>query len=409
MADAMESVSTLNGLFKEVYADGIKDLVPNGTKIQQKIPFIRKEKELGKTYNQPVILSYCAGFTYAAPNSGAYSLNDTIPGTMKNASVDGYQMLLREQMDYESAAKSARGRNAFVDGTQLLFENMQKSFRKRLEHSLLYGGSGIAQVSSYSSPTITLNASYFAPGIWAGAEGSSVDVYNGSTKRGTDTIASVDVENYTITLATGVSGTASGDKIYWTGSYGNEMSGIYSILTNSGSLFGISAASYTLWKTPQYANGGKALNFAGLRKAISKAVGKGGLDEDVSVFVNPKTWDNLLDDLASLRRLGADDQGKSKSSKYVVGASEIEFFSQNGRITIIPSIYIWEGFALGLTTEYWKRPGAQDVSFNTPGYGEQIFFHIPTRAGFEVRAFTDQAVFSEAPAKNFLITGIVNA
>ena len=96
MADSPATVSSLNGLFKEVYPEGLRDLIPNGTKIQKRISFVRADKELGKSYNQPVVLAYPNGFTLAAAGAGAFSLNDSNTGTLKNASLDGSQILLRE-------------------------------------------------------------------------------------------------------------------------------------------------------------------------------------------------------------------------------------------------------------------------------------------------------------------------
>jgi hypothetical protein len=408
MADAPATVSSLNGLFKEVYPEGIKDLIPNGTKVQKRIPFIAASKELGKQYNQPVTLAYPNGYTFAAAGAGAFTLNDSNTGTMKNAALDGSQILLREQMDYESAAKSNRGRNAFMDGTKLMFKNMQLSMRKTLEVELLYGSMGLCTVLSYSNPTITVTTAEWAPGIWSGLEGRKVTVYEAATTtaRGSTTIASVDIVNRTITLAADVSGTTTGDTVYFESAVSSEMSGIHKILSNTGSLFGISASTYSLWKSVSYSASSAALTFAKVRKAVALAVAK-GLDDDCELYVNPKTWDNLMDDLAALRRI---NEKSGKSSSYSIGAEEIVFFSQNGKIAIVPSIYVKEGYAFGLCPEDWKRPGAQDVSFQTPGsMKDEIFFHLPTKAGFEVRAYTDQAVFCEAPGRQFVITGIVNA
>lgn len=408
MADSPATVSSLNGLFKEVYPEGLRDLIPNGTKIQKRISFVRADKELGKSYNQPVVLAYPNGFTLAAAGAGAFSLNDSNTGTLKNASLDGSQILLREQMDYESAAKSARGRNAFMDGTKLMFKNMQMSMRKTIECELLYGSMGLATVASYSSPTITVTTAEWAPGIWAGLEGRKITVYNGtsSSARGSDTIASVDIEARTITLTTGVAGTTAADTIYFETAYGSEMSGIHKILSNSGLLFGISASTYSLWKSVSYSAASAALTFSKVRKAIALAVAK-GLDDDCDLYCNPKTWDNLMDDLAALRRIV--EKG-GKGSSYQIGAEEIVFYSQNGKVAVTPSIYIKEGYAYGLCVDDWKRPGAADVSFNTPGASkDEIFFHLPTKAGFEARCYTDQAIFCEAPGRQFLITGIVNS
>ena len=410
MADAPNTVTTLNGLFKEVYGDDIAMLVPDGTKLQKEVPFVTKQKELGNQYHQPVLLAYDHGFTFAGASAGAFTLNDTVAGVMKDASVTGSQIVLRAQLDYEAAARASRGRNAFVDATQLLFESMQKSMRKRLEVELLYGKKGLATVASYSAPTITVTTSEWAPGIWAGMEGASIDVYNGTTKRGTGVISSIDLDARTITLVATVSGTAGGDILYYAGAAvdgsgpDNEMAGVHQILSNTGTLFGVSASTYTLWKASSYAAGSAALSQAKINAAVAKAVAK-GLDDDVILMVNPSTWGNLLTDQAALVR----NKGQEIKNVVVNGAKSIEFFSQNGKIEVIPSIYVKEGMAFGLQKDTWKRIGAQDVSFKTPSMGDNIFLHIPTKAGFEIRCYTNQAIFSEAPGRNFLITGIVNS
>jgi len=40
-------VSTLNGLFKEQYADKIMDLVPDGVKMLKMVSFVESSKESG--------------------------------------------------------------------------------------------------------------------------------------------------------------------------------------------------------------------------------------------------------------------------------------------------------------------------------------------------------------------------
>jgi hypothetical protein len=55
MAEAND-VSTLNGLFKETYADKIENLIPDGVKLMPAIKFISKEKQPGNNFHMPVIL-----------------------------------------------------------------------------------------------------------------------------------------------------------------------------------------------------------------------------------------------------------------------------------------------------------------------------------------------------------------
>lgn len=404
MADNPSTLSTLNGLYKEVYADGHKVLVPEQAKVQKLIPFSVKH-QLGNAYHQPVLLSFEHGFTFAGSDAGAFSLNDAVASVMKDAQVTPSQILLKSQISYEAAARSAKGKNAFIDGTQLMFESMQKSMRKRLEVQMLYGQSGLGVVSSVSSAVLTLTAAEFAPGIWSGMEGALIDVRTSAgVSRGSATIVSVDLDARTITLDAAPASTAATDVIYYYGAYGNEMAGIHKILTNSGSLFGISASTYTLWKASSYSAGSAALTQAKVGAAVAQAVAK-GLDDDAVLMVNPKTWNNLLTDQAALVR----HAGKDVKAVVDNGSKEIKFYSQNGEIKIVPHTCVKEGHALGLTPDNWKRIGAVDVSFKTPGYGDDIFLQISNKAGFEVRSYTNQAIFCEAPAKNFIITSITNS
>jgi hypothetical protein len=62
-----------------------------------------------------------------------------------------------------------------------------------------------------------------------------------------------------------------------------------------------------------------------------------------------------------------------------------------------------------LSIEDWMRVGSSDISFKRPGQGEDFFKDLDSAAGYELRAYTDQCVFSSSPARNVLITGIVNA
>ena len=45
------TLTTLNGLFKEVYGKDIEDLIPDGVKLLIKIPFAKKDAALGGNYH----------------------------------------------------------------------------------------------------------------------------------------------------------------------------------------------------------------------------------------------------------------------------------------------------------------------------------------------------------------------
>ena len=50
------TVASLNGMFKEIYADKLENLIPDGVKLMSSIPFSSKEKQLGNLYHQPIVL-----------------------------------------------------------------------------------------------------------------------------------------------------------------------------------------------------------------------------------------------------------------------------------------------------------------------------------------------------------------
>ena len=72
-------------------------------------------------------------------------------------------------------------------------------------------------------------------------------------------------------------------------------------------------------------------------------------------------------------------------------------------------LYIKEGYAFGLSLEEWMRVGSSDITFKRPGQGEDFFRDLENSAGYEMRLYTDQALFCMAPGKNVILSGIVNS
>lgn len=404
MSDVVEN---LNDLHKEVYPDGVPSLVPEIAKIQQLIKFDKQNMQ-GDSYRPSVRLALPGGFTPALGDGteGAFSLNDAKAGIVKKATVRGTQLILRDQMSYEDAGKAKGGKQSFVQGTKFFYEGMQKAARKRLEIQLLYGAQGIGTVQTYTSgdPSIVISLATWAPQIWAGWEGSEIDVQTAATSsvRGTVTIVSIDIENRKITLSGTVSGCAAGDLIFFKGCFAKEMTGIRGILANTGTLFGISASTYSMWKPASLALSSAALSFNAVKKAIAASVGK-GLDEEITLLCNPNGWDDLANDILQLRTLD-----KSEVRKVEVGADEIVYRAQGVRCTVLPHPMVKGGDAFGLAMSQWKRIGAVDVQMGAPGFEDQAFFHLGSKAGVESRMYSNQCIYAEMPAVNFYISGIVN-
>lgn len=404
------TVGSLNGFFKETYADKLQELIPDGVKLINKIKFMSKEKQPGNLYHQPVILGMEHGVTFAGSDEDAFNLNPPVAGQVKDAQVKGNPLVMRSLLGYVAASRAALGgQKAFMDATKFLVANMLRSMAKKLEIQILYGQMGYGIVSTAVTTVITMTTASWAPGIWAGAEGMPIEIRDttGATSRGDFVISSVDMDARTITLsssaaAAGVTGT---DVIWHKGAYGNEFPGIHKILTtSSGTLFNINVGTYNLFRGNEYSASSAALSFNKLNLAAARAVEK-GLDSSLYCLVNPRAWANMLNDQAALRRY----DGSYSSAKGELGSKSIKFHAQNGELEIEPSIYVKEGFAYMLSVDDWVRIGSSDMTFKRPGQGDEFFRDLENSAAYELRLYSDQAIFCSAPGKNVLIKDIVNA
>lgn len=397
------TTSTMDGLFKSIYGESQISLVPESNVLLNLIKF-RPSEKLGKDYKVPVILANEQGATYLGAGDGVTTLNDSIAMTSKEAVVNGAQLIMRGALDMETAAKAAAaGKGAFKDATQMLVENLTDSASKRLELAFLYGRSGLGTVASLASQVITLSVASFAQGIWAGLEGAQIDVYTsaGSVRQANLTISSVDLDTRTVTVVGTTTGIVATDVVFFKGAYGKECIGLDAIITNTGSMFGIDASAYALWKGSTYAAGGAALTMSKVLSAVSKAIGKGGLNEECIVLVNPDTWNNLNSDQSALRQY-TDEKSEAKN-----GFEAITYRGPNGKISVIAHSYVKAGEAFVIPPKRIKRVGAQDLSFVNPT--GQVFMQVPDKNAYECRIYGSQSIFVETPAKCVKITGIVNS
>lgn len=403
MSGTANTLDNLNGLYKKVYDGKLENLIPDGVKFLNAIKFVRKEKRPGADYNQSVILGMEHGVSFAEPDEGAFALNPPISGTIKQASIRGYQMVLRSAMAFDTmfAADSA-GERAFEEATKYIFQAMMDSMSKKLEIRLFYGQSGLATATAANN-VLTISVGQWAPGVWGGAENMRIELYDSADNLiGDAKVNAVDFDNKTVTVDAMPAGAAAAGvlTVYEYGSKGKEMAGLHKIISNAGSLFGISAAQYSLWKGNQHSVGG-ALTFNKLAKGLAKPVAK-GLQSDVTVYVNPAAWADLMTEQAGSRRFDV----SYKSATAQNGSEALEFFSQNGKMTIVSSIFVKEGFAYAINHDQFLRVGSTDLTFKNPLSNEDFFHLLENNAGVGIRCYTNQALFCTKIGHQLLFTGI---
>ena len=458
-------VGLLNELFKEIYADNLENLLPKGLKLQKDIAWIEKSKSPGAKYNQPVLMRHEHGFTYANADSGAFALEDAVPGQTATCNILGTQMMLRSIIDYEIAARaSSAGKRTFRRALDLVVENMFASSRKRMEIDYFYGQRPLLEVASVSGTDVTVTERSWAPGIWAGMEGAKLDYFKnaddadaGDTYEnvqtsprlsGTDeevneaTLSGTDISAKTLTLDSDYSATIDAVRADGKSSWfvfrgaqggvgsprsfataaGNVFAGMERIMdpvvTGATTTFDLDFTNNSLWQgntvdlmteaadVADDAVGGR-LGFASVANAIATASAK-GLDENLILYLNPHIWTDLV-----LQEVdtGGDNRTQTRTasdakSGYDVGGTSVRYHTANGVVEIKPSNYVKQGLGFMFAPKLWKRIGATDLTFRLPDRGDEFFLHLPEHAGYELRNYVSHALFTKAPAKSILIQNL---
>lgn len=411
------TVSTMQGLFKKVFADKLLDLVPDYAILQKMIEFANSSKETGDFYAQPVNLAHESGFTYNGTAGTVVTLNGAQNGVMKEAQVYGSELILQGRLSYTALSRASKqGEKAFKKASSWKILDLNNAMRKRLEIAMLYGQTGVGTVETVTDLTgnvceIVISAATWAGGIWAGAEGAKLDSFTTITKNngsGDITITKVASDSRKLTatfVGTLSSEITAGDVLYFKGanagsSVFNEMAGLSKIIQNSSTLFNIDAATYSLWAGTTVSSVGE-LTHGKLQDAVARAVNK-GLMEKCVVLVSPKGWSKLNTDQAALRVYDS----SYSSSKAENGAESLVFHAANGQLEVKSHPMVKDGDAFILPMDSISRIGSVDLTFGVPGFDEQFFTLVPNTNAVEVQCMADQAIFLEKPAHAVFLTGI---
>lgn len=413
------TVSSLSGYFKERYGEKLEELVPEQAYIAKDIPF-SKQPKLGDSYHFPVRVQRSHGVTFNSDGS-AFSLNSVASGVTVDANVSGSELLLRESVSYGAASRASGSQEAFGSVFDTVVLDMTNSAAFYREMNLLYGRSTIGTIearvdTSSTVKTWTISKATWAPGLWAQMDGASIDVVDtaGGTVANTNaaiTVTSVDIENRQITVSHAAGDdtaldTTTNDEIVPRGADGVWFNGVDSILTNTGSLFGVSASTYDLWQANTYSAGSAAATMAKITNASAKAATRSAMGKR-TCYLSTFTWADLNNDHAALRRFG-----DSTRSELDLGTQKIQYFGPTGLIELVPHPMVKAGEAFLLDLDQMKRVGSTDVTFKLPGVEGQdphFFRELSDNAGFELRCYYDQALISTRPAAHTKITNIVNS
>lgn len=418
--------------FKQRYGDFTNPL-PEENTIADFFSFVPQEQRSGLAFNFPVVVGLEHGQT--ADNTGtAFALNSAIDSVLKNATLDGSTLGLVGNIPYDVTFKGKNGagngggggafRSAFELKTSLLMQSME--FYREL--SLLYGaGAGTAisadigviqatvlgtNLGTGAGLTCPISLATWAPGIWNNMIGSLVDLYatDGTTVVATDVQVTAVNPDYSAGVgpniqlfksgSTVVPGVVTTARIVPKGWLGKTCVGLEAILKNTGTLFGINAAQYPLWKAVQFSAASGKLSRAKIG-AIAARLFPNGLTTGGKLFVSGPTFADLADELDINQRWTSEEEAKR------TGTNNISYATPSGPINVALHKYMKTGEACLVPNGIGKRVGSTDITFR--GEGQDWFFlELPGNAGCQLRIMSNQAPILRMPYRCAFISNIVN-
>lgn len=434
---AAESYTSLVGNLKEVYSKkGLADAIPTSLWIQKNISY-KAAQRTGKTYNTPVLTRYPTGASWTAVNAAPGTLNDVVNMQVQDAQIGGTSITNRDQIGYGIAAQATSdGPTSFKQTVALVVDALAAATGKFLELDFLYGGgsspatgNSLGQVVTCVAVTatttrVTFSYNTWAPGIFSGMEGASINFYNAGSlvSSGADsafTVTSLNVVPASSTVGGSmvVTGTSSGSTtlvglngttldLYWKGAFGSTMSGIRQILTNTGSLFGIDASTASVWQANTLNCGSTQLTFGKVQQGVGLANSR-GLAKDVVLLVSQATYANFNDEQSGARYY--DTSYNDKEAKN--GSRTVKYIGANGIIEVVAHPLVRQGEAYLFPVEETEVIGATDgVVMNLPGMNVDNFLvQVSNSDAFEVRNYVQQALLLRTPSWGTIFTNVVNA
>lgn len=414
--------SAIQPLLKIRYGDFINPQ-PSDDTVAKLAPFVPQQSRGGRTYNFPVYLGLPHGVTHDDTRT-SFTLNAAIAQTFEEATLTGSSIVVRENVAYSDVFATTQGVSqgggaggAYMSAWDAATMGLMASGELYRELALLWGpgststaASNIGVISSAISgadlaagQVLNITRASYIPGLWPKMTGAKVDVYqsDATTLRAVGcTVSSpvISTNRITLTKAASAAVVAAGDIIVPQTALDVSCYGLDAIADNTGSLFGISAATYPQWRATSQAVGSTTFNRAVIIGALARTKAYGAKDGGTLLCSGAQVAD-LIDEAAELRR------DTSPTDVVVHGASAITYSTPVGPVKVQVHNYMKQGQALYIPSGKVKRVGATDLTFDN-GRNEWFYQELPDSAGSQLRIYSEQAIICEEPWQMIKFTGI---
>lgn len=413
-----QNLTNADGMFKDVYG-GISDVRPSTAILQRRFKFSTDEK-LGDEFCQEVCLQLPNNRTYTGTTVTPSSLNSFATGNAgiyAQAKTKSYEAITRDRVMYKVLNQATeKGKAAFEKASSTVVNAINTSASLGLEISLLRGQYGLGEVESVTDlgsneANIVITADTFSPGLIFSLMGAFIDSLTTTTVNNTGTLRIIDCTPSTRTVKVSYSGTiandsAAGDVLYPKGSHSaspTDFPGLIAQARNtSGSMLGLSAATYPNWKGNTYDASGP-ITWAKLEDALNVPRARASeVAAEGFIALAGRAYGALS---AQLLLQGRHETGKEGLKN---GVKTINYQThQLGDIELVYHPFMSDGQILVLPASAVKRPGVCDVQFEVPGMpGKYLQAIVADTNAYEIQAVVDQAAMLLAPGCSVHVSGI---
>lgn len=377
-----------------------------------------------------------------------------------------YEAIARSAPNVNSGMNATDRRKAVRGVSKAVGEGLWAATLKKVESLILHGGEGLGQVegaavqvsnvvaTTYESVSgfaidVSLSPGSWAEALWLAFEGHTFDVFantagvpSGSKlNTAANTLLTGVSQNGLVLIAinpataltggtvsgrvlrfwhssgtAGVPGTgviggwtpsataASNDQhfVFESAGPGVEWTGLGLIAQNTGTLFNIAGADYSMYQGNLIPSVGN-LRLAGLVRGLSRSINKGAQGKRIRAITPTELFAQFANDESTLRRY-ASTTGDAKN-----GFESIEMYLPHGAILEIVGHGLQKnGRVLAYVPEDTSRIGSDDLRMVTPDGrgGEAVTLHVQNSPAGEVRQFGQFAPFPATPAHMTLFTGV---
>lgn len=437
---ASVSTNTTNQLLKDVYG-ALVDAVPNNSKIPKMLGKA-KFKQPGAKFTAPVRLTLPHGTLWTSAK-GSTATNTPIAGESDRFEIDPYEFYIVGDIAnsvYRRSRGAGNGKDgatgdarAFSDAKLYEVQGLIKSGMLYKELQLLYGQDDIgvnadstttvtAGSPTTTSAVVTFTEASWSGAIWAFLEGALVDAYDASD----DSVVAADLTVASVAHATRevtftgaaaaldaleTSAPTSESHYFVPSGWGpknnpNVTPGLVKILSNTGSLYGISAATYSRWGASSTAVGAAAFTFSTLRNGLVAVANQADMSGRLCLMTSPASVGDLSNSL--------DDQIEytSGDGKKAVGSSALMYRGFGAELEIYEHPFVKQGLALMIPKAYTHRVRSHTQELFWDFGKDENESRVPVavalhdKTGRRLRCGFEEAIFLSKPNCGHIFTGI---